>query len=119
MSRDLGHVVDVVASAARITKYVSAVSLDEFLQDDMRQSAVLHQFTIIGEACRRISAAYRTKHPEVNWAGIIGLRNKIVHDYEDINLDHVWRVATQEVPALIAALDALVPPQPDGEDENS
>lgn len=118
MSRDLGHVADLVASALKIRNYVSAVTVDGFLQDDMRQSAVLHQFTIIGEASRRVSAAYRAAHPEVNWAGIVGLRNKIVHDYEDINLDHVWRIATQEVPGLIAALAALLPPQPDGEDEN-
>ncbi len=116
MSRDLGHVADVVASASAIARYIEGVSQDAFLVDDMRQSAVLHQLTVIGEACRRVSDAFRAAHPEVNWAGIVGLRNKIVHDYDDVNLDSVWTVVTRDLPELVNALAAIVPAEPDGEE---
>ena len=117
MSHDHGHVADIVASASAIARYLDGVAQDAFLADDMRQAAVLHQLTIIGEACRRVSTQFRDAHPEVNWAGIVGLRNKIVHDYDDVNLDSVWTVVSTDLPALVSTLNAIVPPEPDGEED--
>jgi uncharacterized protein with HEPN domain len=117
MSRDLGHVADIVASAAAIKRYLADVGQDQFLTDDMRQSAILHQLTIVGEACRRVSPAFREAHPDVDWPGIIALRNRIVHDYDDVNLDSVWTVVSHDLPLLVATLEALVPAEPDGEED--
>ncbi len=117
MSRDLGHVADLVASAAEIRRYLSDVTQEQFLTDRMRQSAVLHQLTIVGEACRRVSAAFREAHPDVDWPNIIALRNKIVHDYDDINLDSVWTVVNNDLPQLVVTLEALVPSVRDGEED--
>lgn len=118
MSRDQGHVADIVASAAAIRDYMTSVSQQHFLADHMRQSAVLYQLTIVGEACRRVSPTFREAHPEVDWAGIVSLRNKIVHDYDDVNLDSVWSVITHDLPALVSTLEAIVPPEPDGEEDS-
>lgn len=118
MSRDLGHVLDIVGSADAIARFVEGVGADAFLADSMRQSAVLYQLTIIGEACRRVSPAFRESHPEVDWAGIVGLRNKIVHEYDDVDLDSVWTVVNADLPALLGKLKALVPPEPDGEEDS-
>ena len=117
MLRDRGHVADVVASAATIREYMTGVSQQAFLADHMRQSAVLYQLTIVGEACRRVSPGFRDAHPEVDWPGIVSLRNKIVHDYDDVNLDSVWSVVTRDLPALVSTLEAIVPPEPDGEED--
>lgn len=117
MSRDLGHVADIVASAAEIRRYVSDVTQDEFLSERMRQSAVLYQLTIVGEACRRVSAAFREAHPEVDWPEIIALRNRIVHDYDDVNMDSVWTVVSHDLPLLVATLEALAPPEAHGEED--
>ncbi len=113
MSRDLGHVSDIATSARRIAGFVSQVTQDEFMADILRQSGVLYQLTIIGEACRRISAEFRDANPAVNWAAIIGLRNRIVHEYDDVDLEVVWRVATEQLPVLVSTLNALLP---DGEE---
>ncbi len=116
MANDLGHVADIVAAARSIKRYVDGRGMDAFFADDFLQSAVLYQLTIVGEACRRVSAEYRADHPEVEWTKIVGLRNRIVHDYDDVDMDTVWRVIDTELPSLVATLEALNPPEPDGEE---
>ena len=117
MSRDLVYAGDMLEAARKVRTYIGRVSESEFLVNDLIQSAVLHQFTVLGEVAKRPSAEFRAAHPVVEWAKIAGLRNRIVHDYDDVDLDKVWHSATSEIPELIAALEAIVPPEPDGEED--
>jgi len=78
--------------------------------------AVERQLTVIGEAARRVSPAYRRAHPEIPWQGIIGQRNVIAHEYGEVLVERVWRAAKERVPELAAILDRLVPPAPAAED---
>jgi uncharacterized protein with HEPN domain len=117
MDRDLAHIADIVQSAHAIQRFVADIDQATFLADDLRQSAVLYQLTLIGEACRRVSATFREAHPEVQWPAIIGLRNRIVHEYDDVDLDSVWTVVSKDLPELMVALAALTPPEPDGEED--
>jgi uncharacterized protein with HEPN domain len=94
---------------------VAPHSQEDFLRDDILQSAVLHKFTILGAACRRVSQAFREAHPSVDWLGITNFRNQIVHEYDDVNLDTVWTIITTDLPKAIAALEPLAPEDPDGE----
>ena len=64
----------------------------------------------IGEAASRISADTRQAYPEIPWSQIVGMRNRLVHAYFDINLDILWQVVQDDLPALIAQLEPLVPP---------
>jgi len=114
MSDDRAHVLDMLAAACAIRRFVSGRSQDEFLRDDILQSAVLHKFTILGAACRRVSVAFRAEHPSVDWLGITNFRNQIVHEYDDVNLDTVWKILETDLPVAIAALEPLAPEDPDG-----
>ena len=117
MDRDLAHIADIVSSASAIRRFIDGIDQQAFLVDDLRQSAVLYQLTLIGEACRRVSASFRDAHPEVQWPAIIGLRNRIVHEYDDVDPDSVWTVVSKDLLELMVALDALNPPEPDGEED--
>jgi len=79
----------------------------------MLQAAVERKIEIIGEAARNVSAAFQTQHEEIPWRGIIAQRNVLAHEYGEILIDRIWRVATEHVPDLIARLERLVPPPPD------
>lgn len=81
----------------------------------MRQYAIVHSIQIIGEAARRVSEEYREMHPEIPWRNIIGMRNQLVHKYDDVDLDVVWRVVQREIPELIALIEPLVPPDVDAD----
>jgi uncharacterized protein with HEPN domain len=81
----------------------------EFLADLKTQSAVLHQLLIIGEAVKRLSPEFRGAHPEVPWKLIAGTRDKLIHFYEGVDLDEVWKMVTADLPQLIRRIEPLVP----------
>ena len=77
----------------------------------MHQLAILKSIEIIGEAASRVSAGTKEAHPEIPWREIIGMRNRLVHAYFDVNLIRVWDTVQEDLPALIAQLEPLVPPE--------
>jgi len=74
---------------------------------------VLRQVTIIGEATRRLSEDFRFAHADSPWRDIVAMRNVVVHAYDRVDLDELWRVANREVTALADSLEALLPPPPE------
>ena len=72
------------------------------------QDAVIRNLQIMGESARRLSVETRAGQPEVDWRGIIGLRNVIVHDYLGLSLVRVWEVVEQDLPALKGQVEAML-----------
>ena len=66
---------------------------------------------VIGEAARRISDRTRQSLPNISWQEINGMRNRLVHEYDDINLNIVWNVLQEEIPKLIRELKLVIPPE--------
>jgi len=81
---------------------------DEFVEDKKTQSAVIHQLLIIGEAVKRLSEGFRTDHPEVPWSLIARTRDILVHHYEGIDLEQVWRIAVNDLPSLLESIANLL-----------
>jgi uncharacterized protein with HEPN domain len=77
-------------------------------RDRQFELALTRLVEIIGEAATRVSPATRAKHPAVPWPEILGLRNRIVHGYDKINLDILWQVVTDDLPPLIVQLEAAL-----------
>ena len=112
MSRDDAHVLDVVHAAKQVLEFTQGMNVDSFLADVKTQSAVLHQLTVLGEAVRRVSNAHREAHPSIPWKEMAGLRSRIVHDYDEVDLDEVWRIIEKDLPLLIPQLDAIARQEP-------
>lgn len=92
-------------AAARIQSYLTGV--DEFLSTPLLQDAVLHQIQILGEAAKRLSRTLRSETPDVPWADIAGMRDKLVHDYMGVDLEMVWETVSRDIPELRARLQTL------------
>jgi uncharacterized protein with HEPN domain len=107
--------VERVDACESIEKYIAGITLEQFLADPMRQLAIERLLEIIGEAARRITDGYRQSHLEIPWQDVVGLRHVVAHEYDRINDDEIWAIATGDVPALQAALKALMPPPPPDE----
>lgn len=112
MSRDDAHVLDILEAARRAEAFVEGMSDTAFLDDIKTQSAVFHQLTVLGEATRRVSQEFRDAHPGVPWKDMAGLRSRIVHDYDEIDLDEVWNILRKDLPALIPQLETIARPEP-------
>ena len=111
MDRDLVCLVDLLGSARAIQSYIEDVSRREFLANRQLQDSVIRRIEIMGEATGRLSSAFREKHPDIPWAQIRGMRNRMIHGYEDIDMDIVWNTVDQHIPRLIQQLEHMVPPE--------
>lgn len=87
--------------------------LDEtgFARSELHQLAALYLFAVIGEASRRLSEPTRVSLADVPWRKMIGMRNIVVHQYDRVTIARVWEAIDDHIPALIARLEPLVPPE--------
>jgi len=107
--RDQAYLWDMLEAAKEITAFLKGVRYDDFVRSKMIRSAVERQLMIVGEAANHVSEEFQEKHPEIPWRQIIGQRNVLAHEYGDIKVERVWAAATINVPALLKALESLVP----------
>ena len=112
MSRDNAYLRDILDSAKTIQSHLAGVSKVDFEADLLRQDAVNRRFEIIGEATKRLSAEMRAKLPDIPWQLAAGLRDVLIHDYDDVNTDIVWRAAMSDLPPLIEKLEAFLAEHP-------
>lgn len=70
--------------------------------------ALIQLLQIVGEAARRLSEDFRARHPEVPWAEIIGFRNRLIHGYDTVDLDRLWRVLQDDLPPVARRLEDLL-----------
>jgi uncharacterized protein with HEPN domain len=111
MSRDDVYLLDILDAARLALQYVRGKTREEFIRDVQLQDAVIRRLAIIGEAARRVSEPTRLALSQLPWREMIGIRNIVIHEYDDIDLTVVWDAATRDLPSLIASLERLVPPQ--------
>jgi len=114
--RDMGYLVDMQTAISKIQRYTQGMSLDTFIANELVQDAVLRNITIIGEAVSKLSDAMTEKHPQVPWRNIAGMRNRVVHEYNGVNLKLVWNTVTQVIPDFLATIQALPVEENDGGD---
>ncbi len=109
MYRDDATVLDILNAARLAIRFTDGIDKPRFLDDEKTQSAVIHQSLILGDAAKRLSADFRTAHPQRPWRMMAGMRDKLVHEYDDVDLDEVWQTLAVDVPRVITALQDIEP----------
>ena len=78
-------------------------------RSDLDKDLVLTRLVeVIGEAADRVSKSFQASHSEIDWAQIIGMRNRLIHGYDEIDFDILWNVVKKDVPALIKQLEEII-----------
>ncbi|GAB4192997.1 MAG: DUF86 domain-containing protein [Coleofasciculaceae cyanobacterium] len=101
----LRHMRDAAVEALG---FVSGYKRNNLDTDRMLVLALVKDIEIIGEAASNLSKDCRSRHPQLPWADIIGMRNRLVHAYFEIDLDIVWEVVTNDLPFLVSELDGII-----------
>lgn len=92
----------------KLMDYCSGYTYDTFTADIKLVEACVFNLSQLGELCRIVDDAFAMAHPEIPWREMYGLRNRIVHDYEGVNLRLVWEIISEDIPALKDSLQKLV-----------
>ena len=99
----------MIEAAERAVQFVMGRQCTDLDEDHMLLFALVRAIEILGEAASRLSTEMREAHPDIPWPAIIGMRNRLIHAYFDINTEIVWQTVAQEIPALLPQLRALAP----------
>ena len=101
---------DICDSAEATVRYIFGVTFDELLQNVVLQDALIRRLEIIGEATKRFSQCapeLRAAHQEIPWKDMAGMRDVLIHAYDVVDLEEVWRVETEVIPNILPHLRAL------------
>jgi uncharacterized protein with HEPN domain len=101
MKRDTGlFIEDIINSIKNIEEFSKNLDKEKFSKDNLRQSAIIRQLEIIGEAVKNIPNSFRKIYPKIAWKDIAGFRDILSHAYFGVNLDRVWSIIEIDLPTL-------------------
>jgi uncharacterized protein with HEPN domain len=101
MKRDTGlFIKDILENISYIKLFSKGLTRDKFLEDKLRQNAVIRSLEIIGEAVKNIPGSFREKYPAIPWKKIAGMRDIITHGYFRVDLDAVWNIIKKDLSRL-------------------
>lgn len=100
MERDKAYILHILEEISNIEQFVADIEFEDFLRDIKTQKAVERSLEVIGEASKRISDEVKSKTPSVPWKEIAGMRDKITHDYFDMDYAIVWEVVQKDLHKL-------------------
>lgn len=107
-NRDLQSLIDIEKAANKATQFLqSSVNKEAFIEDDKTQSAVIFQLLIIGEATKRLSKTLRDQYPDMPWSLMAGMRDNLIHEYDGIDVDQVWKTVKSDIPNLLSSLKPI------------
>ena len=106
--KDAALLLDMLLAARKIQRYSSGLTRKTLLEHEMASSAIIREFQVMGEAARIISDPFKGEHDNIPWKVIAGLRNRVIHEYFRVDLDLLWQTIADDLPPLIAQLEAIV-----------
>ncbi|MGB7582177.1 MAG: DUF86 domain-containing protein [Sedimentisphaerales bacterium] len=91
---------DILEAIDHVIQYIEGMSFESFSNDQKTIDAVVRNLEIIGEAANRLPDDFKEKHSQVEWHKVVGLRNRIIHDYFGIDLQIIWQIIHSDLPSL-------------------
>jgi len=102
------RIEDILSCAHNISDFTTGMGLDDFLEDPRTVRAVAFELTTIGEAAKNIPMEIQERYPDIPWGKMQGIRNVLVHEYFRIDEEILWKTTTEDIPALIEALEKII-----------
>lgn len=108
MRPDLVLLRDIERAADAVHGFITGLSHDAFIDDDLRRSAVMYKLIVIGEAANRVTPRLRAAHDEIDWPGIVAFRNRATHGYFAVDWSIAFEIASADLPGLRAVIEPII-----------
>lgn len=105
---DSFYLEDILEAINTIERYVKDVNFDIFSNEEMRQDAVIRQLEIIGEAANKLSTEFSLINPNFPLRQTISMRNFLIHGYDEIDLEIVWKTIHENLPPLKVSVEQIL-----------
>ena len=99
---------DMVEQIVQLQDFVEGMSFDDFSNDKRTLQAVLYGFAILGEAAASLLPDIQSAYPQVPWSQIRGMRNAVIHEYFQVDLEIIWETVKTDLPRLKTALENIL-----------
>lgn len=99
---------DILEAINKIHRYTAGLSQEAFRKDEKTLDAVVRNLEVIGEAVKKLPARIRSKHPQVDWRKIAGLRDILIHEYFGIDVEIIWDILENKLPLLEREVKKIV-----------
>lgn len=100
IKNDQVYIEHILEAITKIERFTFGITKLDFEKNVLIQDAIIRNIEIIGEATKKISKSLTQNHPEVPWSSMAGMRDKLIHDYLDVDLDVVWKTVEVDLPLL-------------------
>lgn len=108
MKKDIFYIKDIKNSLEKIFKYTNSLSYEDFIDDEKTRDAVERNLEIIGEAVKKLSNELKSRHPNIPFKQIAGMRDKLIHDYFGIDYEIVWHTIQNKLPEFFKRIDKII-----------
>ncbi len=102
------YLEDILVSIEKIEEYTKDCSYQTFAKRNLIVDAVVRNLEIVGEAVKKLPIELKSKHPEVEWKKIAGLRDILIHEYFGVDLRIIWDIITHKIPELKMVIKFLI-----------
>lgn len=100
MGNDKLYIEHILEAVAKIEKFTASLTFEKFADNEMVLSAVMRELGVIGEASKKLSEEFKNNHLAVPWKEIAGMRDKLIRDYFEIDVEAVWKTIQEDIVSL-------------------
>ena len=108
MKENKTYLIHIIEAIEKINKYTKNETYESFMKNNMAFDAVMRELQVIGEAASNIKEEFQEQYAYIPWGKMIGMRNKLIHEYFGVDEEVVWRTCKEDLPELKEFIEAII-----------